>query len=331
MVWRTPNGHPADHELLLTAGTADRRTRRTRVEQHMEDCAACRGRLEGLVTRLDDVTGEFKRLSVPDARSMTVQRARLAHTLAAMPAPRQPWWQPWSVSVAPAWAIAAVVIGVIGVMTPWASRLSPRTDDAGPPPARALSSLGRELPSLARELPTAELTPGASAPVSVRDLCAGRGPTRVVSADTRLDVLRAYGMEDVPPDAYELDALITPELGGTTDARNLWPQRYTSLVWHARVKDVLEERLAADVCAGRVDLQAAQRELSRDWVAAYRRYFKTDVPLQAHLEYGPDERELEPELEFAAPRRPQLGAYPEALALMALPVSRPFGESAHYN
>lgn len=315
MVRRTAGGHPADHELLLAADAGERLAERSLVDRHLSACAACRTRLDVLEATLREATEQYQRLSagdedasIDDDGSMPAQRARLAAALIAMPAPRRSWWPPVSIAILPPWAVAAAAMLVIGLIAPWATSFARRAGDARP--AR---------PTLARELPTAGLTPGAAAPVIVGDLCAGRIPSRVVSAEVRHTVLRAYGMEDAPAEAYELDALITPELGGTTDARNLWPQRYASLVWHARVKDVLEERLAADVCAGHLDLLTAQRDLSTDWVAAYRRYFHTDVPLQAHLEPRLDE----PELEIAAPRAPRIGAYAEALALMVLPARRP--------
>ena len=95
-------------------------------------------------------------------------------------------------------------------------------------------------------------------------------------------------MEGVPSDEYELDYLITPELGGAPDPRNLWPQRYESRVWNAHVKDELERLLPTLVCDRRIRLETAQRDIARDWIAAYRKYFKTDAPLQAGR--GPDDR-----------------------------------------
>jgi hypothetical protein len=65
-------------------------------------------------------------------------------------------------------------------------------------------------------------------------------------------------------------------------SENLWPQRYESPVWNARVKDELEQLLPTLVCSNQVELRLAQGEIARDWVAAYKRYFKTDVPLLAH-------------------------------------------------
>ena len=98
----------------------------------------------------------------------------------------------------------------------------------------------------------------------------------------RAEVVSAYGVQDVPSDQYELDFLITPELGGATDARNLWPQRYESPVWNARVKDELERLLPRLVCGRKLDLATAQRDMAVDWVAAYKKYFNTDRPLEAH-------------------------------------------------
>ena len=131
-------------------------------------------------------------------------------------------------------------------------------------------------------LPSSTLTPGATWNVSVAELCAtGTRELRPIPLAVRQQVLRNYGMENVPTDEYELDYLITPELGGAPDARNLWPQRYGSRVWNAHVKDDLERLLPRMVCNQEIRLETAQREIARDWIAAYRTYFKTDAPLQA--------------------------------------------------
>jgi hypothetical protein len=58
-------------------------------------------------------------------------------------------------------------------------------------------------------------------------------------------------------------------------------------VWNARVKDALEDRLHDLVCDGSVDLVAAQHDISSDWIAAYKKYFHTDTP----LETAPEKRE----------------------------------------
>jgi hypothetical protein len=90
-------------------------------------------------------------------------------------------------------------------------------------------------------------------------------------------------MEHLSAQEYELDFLITPELGGVADQRNLWPERYASGAWNARVKDDLERLLPDLVCQGALDLATAQRDIADDWIAAYKKYFKTDRPLAQRL------------------------------------------------
>ena len=260
-----------------------------------------------------------------EERAIAQLRERLVRALQEEPDPLRSGWRQWHRWIAPAavgsiqpYATAAAAIILLVIL---ATGQSQWQWNGAPDGARA--GTGALTPGAER--PARELTPGAASTVAVSDLCAGRSVSRVVTPEVRLAVLRDYHMEDVSPDEYELDALITPELGGTTDARNLWPQRYASPVWHARVKDELERRLASDVCAGRVALEQAQRDLATDWIAAYRRTFGTDVPLRAHRDrLAGEEREIE--LVMAGPReprQPRLGAYPEAVGRISLAMMSP--------
>lgn len=71
--------------------------------------------------------------------------------------------------------------------------------------------------------------------------------------------------------AFEEDHLISLEVGGNpTDPRNLWPQPWKG-AHNARHKDRLENLLHKLVCGGKLPLSDAQRELSADWVASYRK------------------------------------------------------------
>jgi hypothetical protein len=76
------------------------------------------------------------------------------------------------------------------------------------------------------------------------------------SGSPAAEVFERYGVTR-PRDQYEVDHLITPELGGATDIRNLWPEPYHDAVWNAHVKDQLEDLLHAMVCRGEVDLATA--------------------------------------------------------------------------
>jgi hypothetical protein len=100
-------------------------------------------------------------------------------------------------------------------------------------------------------------------------------------------------MEHVAEHEYELDYLITPELGGVADQRNLWPERYASGVWNARVKDDLEELLPQLVCDGTLALATAQRDIANDWIAAYKKYFRTDRPIAREAELLDNDRDDE--------------------------------------
>jgi hypothetical protein len=62
----------------------------------------------------------------------------------------------------------------------------------------------------------------------------------------------------------EIDHLVSLELGGSNDQKNLWPQPYQGSAWNAHVKDQLENFLHAQVCAGNIALDQAQREISAD-------------------------------------------------------------------
>jgi hypothetical protein len=141
----------------------------------------------------------------------------------------------------------------------------------------------------AAALPIHALTPGAAGPVNLDRLCAGRNVEKPpVSADVRNVVLRRYRMERVAVREYELDYLITPELGGMPDARNLWPERYSTTVWNARVKDELEELLPQLICRGQLDLATAQRDIADNWIAAYKKYFKTNHPIRTPTDLQDD-------------------------------------------
>ena len=92
-------------------------------------------------------------------------------------------------------------------------------------------------------------------------------------------MLRSYGMEHLSEHEYELDYLVTPDLGGSPEPRNLWPEPYGSRVWNARVKDELESLLPQLVCEGKIDLVTAQRDIASNWIEAYKKYFNTDRPV----------------------------------------------------
>lgn len=74
----------------------------------------------------------------------------------------------------------------------------------------------------------------------------------------KLHIMRAYGIGGKSPSGYELDHLISLELGGApSDPRNLWPEPHAN----SFKKDGLENSLNHKVCDGQISLAVAQRRI----------------------------------------------------------------------
>lgn len=121
-------------------------------------------------------------------------------------------------------------------------------------------------------VPDPALTPGATRPVTLTQICTpgSSGKARAVSAKTKKAVYARYHVTP-KPGGYEVDHLISLELGGSNDIANLWPQPYFGKV-NAHDKDALENKLHALVCAGTVPLGEAQHAISTDWIGALKKY-----------------------------------------------------------
>ena len=130
-------------------------------------------------------------------------------------------------------------------------------------------------------LPDARMTPGDTLDVTVQDLCVPGYTQKVrdVPASVKRQVYAEYDIPSHQPGEYEVDHLISLELGGSNSVKNLWPQSYQTQPWNAHVKDDLENKLHAMVCSGQLDLKVAQHDIATDWIAAYKKYFQTDRPL----------------------------------------------------
>jgi hypothetical protein len=80
--------------------------------------------------------------------------------------------------------------------------------------------------------------------------------------------MQEWGLPGTTTD-YEEDHFISLELGGSPkDRRNLWPEPYNPKPG-AREKDVVENYLHEQVCAGTMTLQEAQDALVADWYKVY--------------------------------------------------------------
>ena len=122
-------------------------------------------------------------------------------------------------------------------------------------------------------LPDPRLSPGAVLDVTADDICVTGYSSKVrnVPQSEKDQVYKEYGILSHAPRSYEVDHLISLELGGSNSISNLWPESYSG-AWNAHVKDRLENKLHAMVCDGSLDLKTAQQEIAGNWIAAYRKY-----------------------------------------------------------
>jgi len=248
------DGHLSDEALVLDADGELTSARAREIAGHLAACPICRARRR----ELEDAADRFVRWRTVALPSSEAPRARLRARLAT--------WEP-ARPAAPGWwrvAAAAMVLAGAGILGLYHVHKE-----------EARSTWVNQ----AAEIPSPRLTPGAARAIDREELCHSALPKNgVVPAGLRQRVFAAYGMANADPRGFEVDYLITPALGGAEDIRNLWPQPYRSAVWNAGVKDALEDRLRDLVCRGQLDLNEAQRAISTDWIAAYKKYFRTDAP-----------------------------------------------------
>lgn len=123
-------------------------------------------------------------------------------------------------------------------------------------------------------LPMGGLTPGARFPVTVQKVCVPGYSRSVRNVSTRTKRI-VYSRYNIVPgsDKFEIDHLISLQLGGSNEISNLWPQSTTTQPWNSLVKDKLEQRLHREICSGRLPIEAAQEMIAKDWVEAYCEYF----------------------------------------------------------
>jgi hypothetical protein len=146
--------------------------------------------------------------------------------------------------------------------------------------AMALAVALSGAPVQAGDLPNPALSPGVARPLTLDEVCNTRWgkDARAVTASMKREVFKRYGLtgNDDPycqPGGCEIDHIISRELAGADDIRNLFPMPYNPAVkWNARVKDRLENVLHKKVCAGEMTLEEAQTEIRTDWIAAYKRH-----------------------------------------------------------
>lgn len=117
-------------------------------------------------------------------------------------------------------------------------------------------------------LPDPARTPGDVLTTNTAKVCTRgyAGSVRNVPGSLSRAVYLSYGIKAHKPHSYEIDHLISLELGGSNSQKNLWPEPYPG----AYSKDSLENALHRAVCSKRIPIDSAQRWIARDWLSAYR-------------------------------------------------------------
>lgn len=116
-------------------------------------------------------------------------------------------------------------------------------------------------------LPDASCTPGAVfANVGTAQICkAGYAHSvRNVPQSEKDRVFAEYGIAKHPPGAYEIDHLVSLEIGGSNDLKNLWPEAALPKPGFHE-KDGVEDYLHDQVCSGKMALKQAQTAIATNW------------------------------------------------------------------
>jgi len=269
------DSHISDEDLLMAVDGELEDQKAAQIEKHLLACWACRARRQ----EIEDAIAVYVRVHrrnfgsriPPAAGPRALLKARLAQMSKPQPGLQSPSFLRGGLP--PLW----LQVAAVAVIAALATMIAGHWIGFHPPSPR--QAVAFSVP--ARSVPDVSLTPGATILASRNQVCSGANPNnRSVPASLQRKVFEEYGIPGAKSVAYEVDYLITPALGGADDIHNLWPQSYSETVWNARVKDALEDRLHDLVCRGQIDLATAQRDISANWIAAYKKYFQTDRPLE---------------------------------------------------
>ncbi len=162
------------------------------------------------------------------------------------------------------------------VLTAALSDCTIQTGEVGTSPANA-PSIGQRTKSsgcmASNALPDSACTPGAIfADATKEQICTPGYSKNVRDVPTAVkdQVYAEYGIAHHSPGEYEVDHLISLELGGSNDIANLWPEAAEPRPGFHE-KDKVENYMHDQVCSGAISLQQAQIEIATNWLAVYQR------------------------------------------------------------
>jgi hypothetical protein len=114
-------------------------------------------------------------------------------------------------------------------------------------------------------------TPGAIfLNVTKNDICQSgyARSVRNVPQSEKGQVYAEYSIIHHSTGEYEVDHLVSLELGGSNDIANLWPEAASPKPGFHE-KDKVENYLHDQICSGAVSLQQAQIEIATNWLTVY--------------------------------------------------------------
>jgi hypothetical protein len=120
-------------------------------------------------------------------------------------------------------------------------------------------------------LPDSACSPGAIFADATTDQICQPGYSkgvRNVPESEKNQVYAEYGIESHTTGEYEVDHLISLELGGSNDIANLWPEPAEPRPGFHE-KDKVENYMHDQVCSGAMSLHDAQVQIATDWLAVY--------------------------------------------------------------
>jgi hypothetical protein len=129
-------------------------------------------------------------------------------------------------------------------------------------------------------LPDPACTPGAIFKTATSGVICVQGyseTVRSVTVATKRAIYAEYGLSyPQKSGAYEADHFIPLELAGANDIANLFPEA-ASPTPGFHEKDLVENYLHNQVCAGDMPLSAAQREIATNWLAVWHSLTPADI------------------------------------------------------
>jgi anti-sigma factor RsiW len=266
------DNHLSDQELLLAADGELPQRRAAAARTHLASCWSCRTRMGELESTIAEFVRAHHHSLDPQLPSVAGPRALLKARLAQIAAESQPrFWERL-----PRFAVSGLTLAYVSAILALAAAGAWTYNHYLAPDSASVAA--RVEPDA---IPKPQLTPGAIRLVTTNEVCKSQSDDDdgSIPVPVQQKVFQEYGIPNARPADYEVDYLITPELGGASDIRNLWPEPHSATAWNSYVKDDLENRLHQLVCDGQVTLPVAQHDIATNWISAYKKYFHTDRPV----------------------------------------------------